>query len=156
MTDGKPFDLARYNLTGPWEAAAKAIIRMWTDGVDPRDLTLPKGYWSDFAVEEYAREYCIANTRTELGIVFGVLSTGVCVAAQGGVMIQAPKSGGGFLEIPAIEGFIGVSPSGTRKSTLLDVARVPLARAVNKGVGERADVVLKMAAKAKTDAQDSG
>jgi uncharacterized protein DUF3987 len=156
MTGTRPFKLSDYKLPEPWHSAAKAIIRMWTDGPDPRDLVLPKGYWSDYTVERYAREYCEANPRTELGIVFGLVSTGVCVAAQGGMMVNAPKAGGGYLEIPSIEGIIGVSPSGTRKSTLLDVARVPLARALEHGVERRTKEVLRLCREAKAVAENGG
>lgn len=144
MTGREGYDLADFELTGPWQRAAKAITRMWTAGPDPRDLELPKGYWSKFGVECYARAYCDANPRSELGIIFGVTSVAVGVAAQGGMVVHAPKHGGGFLEVPAIECFIGVAPSGWRKSTALDVARVPLARVLDKAVNARTTIAIEM------------
>jgi hypothetical protein len=150
MSAADDFDLTPYHLHGPWADAARAIIRMWTDGPDPRDLELPTGHGSGVGVERYAREYCLANPRFELGIIFGVASVGVCVAAQGGMVALCPLASGGWLEVPAIEGMLGVAPSGYRKSTALNVARVPLERALDAGVHARILEATRLGEQART------
>jgi hypothetical protein len=88
-------------------------------------------------IERYSREICAANPQSDLGIMYGLTSVATCVAAQGGFVLLAPVVGGGYLEVPAIQHFIGIAPSGWRKSTALNVARGPLRRALAKGDYDR-------------------
>lgn len=133
-----------FGLSGAWSAAAESVIRLMTDGVDPRDLVLAEGYGSTLAVERYAREYCRVSPRASLAITYGIASVGVCVAGQGAWVLPCPIKGGGELEVPLIQHFIGVAPSGWRKSTALDSARRPLQRALRKGVRARTEALRVM------------
>lgn len=126
-----------FGLTNEWADAAESMIRVMTDGVDPRDLHLPIGPQSDLVVEKYVREYCATSSRASMAIMWGIASVGVCTATQGAWVLPCPIAGGGVMEVPVIQHFIGVAPSGWRKSTALDAARKPLARALKQGVSER-------------------
>jgi hypothetical protein len=128
---------------------------MMTNGVDLSELTLPIGPSSELAVERYAREYCNVHPRSNLAIMYGIASVGVCVAAQGGWVLQAPIKGGGHLEVPVIQHFMGVAPSGWRKSTALDAARKPLNRVLAKGVRHRMEISSTMRRNAEAFAREN-
>lgn len=134
MTDTGGFDLH-----GPWLAAAQQIVLSMTEGVDPRDLELPLGEFSEEGVERYAREYCAAAGNASLGVVYAVASVGVCTATQGAWTTLCPLHGGGYLEVPTIQYAMAVADSGVGKSTILDAARRPLKRALTAGVNWRTE-----------------
>lgn len=130
MTDvikGNPF-----NLDPTWRAATNRIIKMMETGI-VSSAELPIGPASTMGIERYARAVCDANPQADLGIMYGLVSVATCVAAQGAYVLKVPIRGGGWLVVPAIQYFIGIAPSGWRKSTALDVARKPLKEAVQYG-----------------------
>lgn len=129
---------------------------MMNDGVDPRDLELPTGYMSGWAIENYARQYCEVNTRSSLAVIYGIAGVAACVAGQGGFVLRCDEPGGTYLEIPAIQHFMGIAPSGWRKSTALDAARRPLMRALATGVEHRAELVNRAWQDSKAAAQENG
>lgn len=133
-----------FGLAGPWQDALQRITNMMTQGVDLSELVLPEGFGSKLAMERYAREYVKAHPRSDLAIMYGIAAVGVCVAAQGAWVLEAPIKGGGALEVPAIQHFMGVAPSGWRKSTALDAARKPLLRSLAKGAKHRAEISARM------------
>jgi len=126
VTAGNPF-----NLDPKWRAAVTRIIKMMETGISSDDL--PMGPASTIGIERYARAVCDANPQSDLGIMYGLCSVATCVAAQGAFVLKAPIRGGGWLIAPAIQYFIGIAPSGWRKSTALDVARGPLKQAILEG-----------------------
>lgn len=130
-------DTGGFDLSGPWLDAAKLITSSMIDGVDPRDLTLPAGEFSDVGLERYAREYCAAAGNASLAVVYAVAAVGVCTATQGAWTTLCPLHGGGYLEIPTIQYAMAVADSGVGKSTILDAARRPLRRALAAGVDWR-------------------
>src|SRR6478752_4187512 len=144
-----------FGLTGPWAAAAARITEMMTNGVDLSELTLPEGLGSGYAVEKYAREYCKVHPRSNLAIMYGIISVGVCVAAQGAWVLRAPIKGGGYLEVPVIQHFMGVAPSGWRKSTALDAAGKPLNRVLAKGVRHRMEIAAALRRNAEAQAREN-
>jgi hypothetical protein len=158
VTDNDLFDPERdFDLDGEWADAARSIARMWTEGVDPRDLILPKGYGSTIGVERYARAYCEANPRADLALMYGIASVGVCVAAQGGIVLECPLGeGAGTLPVPVVEGFVGIAPSGGRKSTTLNTVREPLEKALEVGVAIRLQAAAADMAAAKQARQNAG
>lgn len=126
-----------FGLTGEWVKAMETMIHTMTDGVDPRDLQLPVSSQSELAVEKYVREYCATSSRASMAIMWGIATVGVCTATQGAWVLPCPIAGGGVMEVPCIHHFIGVAPSGWRKSTALDAARRPLVRVLRTGVADR-------------------
>lgn len=115
-----------------WQHAMTRIVNMMQTGV-VKTTDLPPGPASALGIERYSRELCAANPQSNLGIMYGLTSVATCVAAQGAYVLKAPVAGGGYLEVPAIQHFIGIAPSGWRKSTALNLARGPLRRALAKG-----------------------
>lgn len=132
-----------YSLEGPWRDAFNRIVAMMETGIAGGHDHLPEGPSSAHGVEHYARAICEANPRANMGIAYGLASVAICVAAQGGIMAEAPIAGGGWLRIPAIQHMIGVAPSGWRKSSALKVAQDPLDRAIAAGVRHRRKLVRK-------------
>lgn len=125
-----------YALKGEWADATGRILSMMDTGI-AADSYLPEGPSSSVGIEQYARILCQDNPRADLGIMYGLAAVAVCVAAQGGIVAKAPIAGGGWLTIPAIQQFIGVAPSGWRKSSALGVVEAPLERALASGVRRR-------------------
>lgn len=120
-----------FNLPPNWRAVTDRICSMMMTGNAPTELNT--GPASKLGIERYARAICDANPQSDLGIMYGLVSVGACIAAQGAWVVQVPISGGGYLTAPAIEYFIGIAPSGWRKSTALNVAREPLRKALAVG-----------------------
>jgi hypothetical protein len=147
-------DQGGFDLVGPWADAAHRIAGCMTKGVDPRDLSLPEGEFSAEGVERYAREYCAAAGNASLGVVYAVASVGVCTATQGAWVTLCPLHGGGYLEIPTIQHAMAVADSGVGKSTILDAARRPLARALARGVDWRTERIGVMRAQAERWARE--
>lgn len=137
-----------FDLVGPWAEAAHRIAASMTEGVDPRDLTLEEGTFSGEGLERYAREYCAAAGNASLGVVYAVASVGVCTASQGAWTTLCPLHGGGHLEVPTIQHAMAVADSGVGKSTILDAARRPLARALARGVDWRTNRMAELRAQA--------
>lgn len=124
----------QFKLDGPWLTAFRDIRTMMETGsVDPRWTELDKGPTSDQGVERYARQVVESNQRMDLGIIHGLASVATCVATQGGIVIDCPVSGGGWLKVPAIQHMIGVAPSGWRKSTAIATVQKPLDNALRSG-----------------------
>lgn len=122
-----------FDLDGPWRAAVDQITRILGGEIDPRDLILPGGECSTIGIERYAREYVAASGRASLSMIYAIASVGVCTATQGAWALQLPLKGGGVLDVPPAEYACGIAQSGYRKSTALDAARRPLARALEEG-----------------------
>lgn len=140
-----------YSLKDAWLETLTALIDMMKDGeVDPRMETLPEGISSGSGVEYYARTVCEANPRSDLGVIYALASVATCIATQGGFVVQCPIAGGGWLEIPGIQHFIGVAPSGWRKSSALAVAQKPLERALAAGEHARRERVMELVVEMKT------
>jgi hypothetical protein len=132
---GDEQQLAAFNLEGDWHKAAAEIIAMVKQGsTSSTGRILREGPASDLPLERMARAYCVNNPRVELPLVYGVLGVAVCTAAQGAITLYCPLKGGGWLKVPAIQHFIGVTPSGGRKSTTLEIGRKPLQSALAHGV----------------------
>lgn len=112
------------------------IVSMMQTGIVTQ-TTLPTGPASALGIERYSREVCAANPQSDLGIMYGLTSVATCTAAQGGFVLKAPIAGGGYLEVPMIQHFTGIAPSGWRKSTAVNTARGPLRAALNRGEKER-------------------
>lgn len=125
-----------FALKAEWADATARIIQMMDSGI-AADSYLPEGPSSTHGVEAYARALCQDNPRADLGIMYGLASVAICIAAQGGIVAKAPIAGGGWLTVPAVQQFIGVAPSGWRKSTALGVVQGPLERALTNGVRNR-------------------
>lgn len=125
-----------YALKGEWADATARVLAMMDTGI-AADSYLPEGPSSSIGVERYARILCQYNPRADLGIMYGLAGVAICVAAQGGIVVKAPIAGGGWLTVPAIQQFIGVAPSGWRKSSALGVVEAPLERALAAGVRQR-------------------
>lgn len=138
-----------YSLEGPWRDAFNRIVAMMETGIAGGHDHLPEGPSSAHGVEHYARAICEANPRANLGIAYGLASVAICVAAQGGIIAEAPIAGGGWLRIPAIQHMLGVAPSGWRKSSALKVAQDPLDRAIAAGIRHRGRLVRKAIREAK-------
>ena len=147
-------DLARFDLIGPWADAAQRIAVTMIDGVDPRDLELPIGPFSELGVERYAREYCAAAGNAHLGVVYAVAAVGVCTATQGAWTTLCPLHSGGWLEVPTIQYAMAVADSGVGKSTILDAARKPVARALAAGVRWRTDRMAEYRSQAERAARE--
>lgn len=127
-----------FKLEGPWLEAFRNIRTMMETGTtDPRWTELEKGITSDRGVEKYARQVVASNPRMHLGIIHGLASVATCVATQGGIVIDCPISGGGWLKVPAIQHVIGVAPSGWRKSTAISTVQKPLDAALVEGERNR-------------------
>jgi hypothetical protein len=139
-----------FGLEGPWRTAADRIIRMMSTGMAGDNL--PMGPGSHIGIERYAREVVAANPQSDLGIMYGLCSVAVCVASQGGYVMMVPVAGGGFLDVPAIQHFIGIAPSGWRKSTALNVAKEPLKKALARGEKLRRTALPKLRDDAEKDA----
>jgi histone H3/H4 len=142
-----------YELRGEWAAATEQVMRMMLTGIAP-DPDLPEGPSSSTGVENYARTLCQENPRADLGIMYGLASVAVCVAVQGGIIAQTPIAGGGWLTVPAVQQFIGVAPSGWRKSTALGAVSGPLDRALESGVRTRRRMVADLLAAEKQRLRD--
>ena len=137
-----------YALRGEWADATARILAMMDSGI-AADSYLPEGPSSSTGVERYARALCVKNPRADLGIMYGLASVAVCIAAQGGIIIQCPKVEGGWLTVPAVQQFIGVAPSGWRKSSALGVIEPALERALEGGVRRRRQLANEMMAEEK-------
>src|SRR6478735_1449530 len=121
-----------FGLDPTWRAAVSKIIKMLETGV-VSSAPLPVGPASSIGIERYARAVVDSSPQSDLGIMYGLCSVATCVAAQGAYVLKVPKRGGGWLIAPAIQHFMGIAPSGWRKSTALDVARNPLKAALAAG-----------------------
>lgn len=139
-----------FGLEGPWRASADRIIRMMASGIAGDHLATGPG--SYMGIEKYARAVVDANPQSDLGIMYGLCSVAACVASQGGYVLLVPVAGGGFLDVPAIQHFIGIAPSGWRKSTALNVAKAPLKRALDDGERDRRKKLPKLREDAKAQA----
>lgn len=120
-----------FGLDPTWRAAVTQIIKMMETGITSGSL--PEGPASSIGIERYARAVVDSSPQSDLGIMYGLCSVATCVAAQGAYVLKVPKRGGGWLIAPAIQHFMGIAPSGWRKSTALDVARGPLKVALAEG-----------------------
>lgn len=147
-------DIGGFDLKGPWADAAQRIALSMTEGIDPRDLELPVGTFSELGVERYAREYCAAAGNAHLGLVYAVAAVGVCTATQGAWTTMCPLHNGGWLEVPTIQYAMGVADSGVGKSTILDAARRPLARALGAGVRWRTERMVQYRGEAERRARE--
>jgi hypothetical protein len=126
LTEANPF-----GLDPRWRKTVDRIIKMMVTGIAPDELE--PGPASTVGIERYARAVCDANPQSDLGVMYGLISVATCVAAQGAYVLKVPIAGGGWLIVPAIQYFIGIAPSGWRKSTALNVARRPLKVAIEHG-----------------------
>lgn len=122
-----------YALKGEWADATARVMAMMDTGI-AADSYLPEGPSSSIGIERYARILCENNPRADLGIMYGLAGVAICVAAQGGIVAKAPIVGGGWLTVPAVMQFLGVAPSGWRKSSALGVIEDPLERALAAAV----------------------
>lgn len=138
-----------FSLRAEWADATARIIQMMDSGI-AADSYLPEGPSSRSGVEAYARALCADNPRADLGIMYGLASVATCVAAQGGIVAKVPIAGGGWLTVPAVQQFIGVAPSGWRKSTALGVVQGPLDRVLENGVRHRRQLISGLLADEKT------
>lgn len=127
-----------FNLPAGYSIAAERIKDLIEGGPELLNRDLPEGPSSKIGFEYFAREYCRTHPQTDLGIIYAILATTTCVAAQGAFVVQCPIDGGGFMGVPAIQMALGVAPSGWRKSTALDLGMKPLTKALKAGVALRA------------------
>lgn len=141
-------DPANFDLRGPWADAARTIVLSMTRGVDPRDLELPLGPFSEVGAERYAREYVAAAGNASLGVVYAVAMVGVCTATQGAWVTLCPLHRAGWLEIPTIQYAMAVADSGVGKSTILDAALRPLRRVLAAGVSRRTERLVALRSQA--------
>lgn len=123
--------------------AAIDTIKDLIDGGESMLLAkeLPEGPGSKVGLERFAREYCKANLSADLGMIYPILAVTTCAAAQGGYVLMVPKSEGGWLEIPAIQMWLGIAPSGYGKSTALAVGVRPLSQALRAGISQRREML---------------
>lgn len=145
-------NVEQFQLDGPWLEAFRNIRTMMETGsVDPRWTELDKGPTSDQGVEKYARQVVESNGRMDLGIIHGLASVATCVATQGGIVIDCPIVGGGWLKVPAIQHMIGVAPSGWRKSTAIGTVQKPLDHAMRLAEKQRRERLRTLLADAKQE-----
>lgn len=145
-TDANPFAL-----DPTWRAATDRIIKMMETGI-VSSAPLPTGPASTMGIERYARAVCDTNPQADLGVMYGLISVATCIAAQGAYTLKVPIRGGGWLDVPCIQYFIGIAPSGWRKSTALDVARRPLKTAIAYGEHLRRKELPRLRSLAEMDA----
>jgi len=132
--------LSGFDLPPGYTKAAVAIITAIATGFDTGERLLPVGWGSDLGLERWARRYCEADPRADLGVMYGLAAVATMTCAQGGLMLRAPKAEGGWLEVPAIMHFMAEADSGWRKSTALAAVKRPMDRALALGVARRRDI----------------
>lgn len=142
------------DLPGPYQAAVDTIKDLIDNGESillAKDL--PEGPGSAVGLERFAREYCKVNLAADLGMIYPILAVSTCIAAQGGYVLTVPISEGGWLEIPAIQMWLGIAPSGFGKSTALKVGMKPLTQALRAGISQRREILPGMMEDAKNQFQ---